>query len=128
MSNRAKSQEILALQLSLLLVILFAAGAMLIAIYSDSETMTLEAMSAIVDIVVAFLAIFVARKIGEPANQRYQLGYAKYEPLMTTVEGILMTGVCTGAILYSARDILHPDPVEDAHWSSSIPPRVFSCA
>ena len=115
MSDRAKSQEILALRLSLLLVILFAAGAMLIAIYSDSETMTLEAMSAIVDIVVAFLAIFVARKIGEPANQRYQFGYAKYEPLMTAVEGILVTGVCTGAILYSARDILHPDPVEDAH-------------
>jgi divalent metal cation (Fe/Co/Zn/Cd) transporter len=34
---------------------------------------------------------------------------------MTTVEGILVTGVCTGAILYSVRDILHPDPVEDAY-------------
>jgi cation diffusion facilitator family transporter len=116
MRDRARSQELLALRLSLALVILFAAGAILIAIYSDSETMTLEAMSAIVDIVVACLAIFVARKIGEPANHRYQFGYAKYEPLMTTVEGILVTGVCTGAILYSARDILHPDPVEDAHW------------
>lgn len=115
MSDRARSQELLALRLSLVLVILFATGAILIAIYSDSETMTLEAMSAIVDIVVACLAIFVARKIGEPANHRYQFGYAKYEPLMTTVEGILVTGVCTGAILYSARDILHPDPVEDAH-------------
>jgi hypothetical protein len=30
---------------------------------------------------------------------------------MTTVEGVLMAGVCTAAILYSARDLLHPDPV-----------------
>ncbi len=115
MSSSTTSQELLALRLSLVLVILLAAAAILVAMFSDSETMTLEAMSAIVDIVVACLALFVARKIGEPANHRYQFGYAKYEPLMTTVEGILVTGVCTGAILYSARDILHPDPVEDAH-------------
>ena len=83
--------------------------------FSDSETMSLEAMSAIVDIVVGGLTLFVARKIGQPANHRYQFGYAKYEPLMTTVEGVLVTGVCTGAILYSVQDLLHPDPVEDAH-------------
>jgi divalent metal cation (Fe/Co/Zn/Cd) transporter len=106
----AESQEIRALRLSLLLVILFAAGAILIAMYSDSETMSLEAMSAIVDIVVSGLAVFVARKVRAPATHRYQFGYAKYEPLMTTVEGVLMAGVCTGAILYSARDLLNPDP------------------
>lgn len=115
MSGGATSQELLALRLSFLLVVLFAAAAIFVAIHSDSETMTLEAMSSIVDVVVAGLAIFVARKIGEPANRRYQFGYAKYEPLMTSVEGILVTGVCTGAILYSVRDILHPDPVEDAY-------------
>ena len=114
-SGGATSQELLALRLSFLLVVLFAAAAIFVAIHSDSETMTLEAMSSIVDVVVAGLAIFVARKIGEPANRRYQFGYAKYEPLMTSVEGILVTGVCTGAILYSVRDILHPDPVEDAY-------------
>ena len=35
---------------------------------------------------------------------------------MTTVEGILVAGVCTAAILYSVRDIVHPEPVEDAHF------------
>ena len=115
MSSSTTSQELLALRLSLLLVVLFAAAAILVAMSSDSQTMSLEAMSAIVDIVVAVLALFVARKIGEPANHRYQFGYAKYEPLMTTVEGVLVTGVCTGAILYSVQDIVHPDPVEDAH-------------
>lgn len=70
--------------------------------------MTLEAMSAIVDIVVPGLAVFVARKVKAPANRRFQFGYATYEPLMTTVEGILVAGAGTAAILYSVRDILHP--------------------
>jgi cation diffusion facilitator family transporter len=76
--------------------------------------MTLEAITAGIDIVVAFLAIFVARKVHEPANRRYHFGYAKYEPLMTTVEGVLLAGACVGAIVYSVRDLVHPDPVEDA--------------
>jgi ferrous-iron efflux pump FieF len=112
MSDRAQSQELLSLWLQLLLMILFAAVATVIALYSDSETMGLESTSNIVDIVVCILAIFVARKVAEPANQRYQFGYAKYEPLMTTVEGILMTGICTSAILSSVQDILHPDPFQ----------------
>jgi cation diffusion facilitator family transporter len=110
----AQSQEILALRLSLLLTVLFGCAAVAIALFSDSETMTLEAITAGIDIVVCILAIFVARKVHEPANERYQFGYAKYEPLMTTVEGVLLAGACVGAIVYSARDLIHPDPVEDA--------------
>jgi cation diffusion facilitator family transporter len=112
-TGSAQAQEILSLRLSLILTVLFACAAVAIALFSDSETMTLEAITAGIDIVVAFLAIFVARKVHEPANQRYQFGYAKYEPLMTTVEGVLLAGACVGAIVYSVRDLIHPDPVED---------------
>lgn len=108
-----EQRELFALRLSSLLTILFAAGALLIAGLSDSETMTLEAMSGVVDVLVSFLAIFVIRKVHEPANRRYHFGYAKYEPLMAAVEGILLTAVCASAIGYAVRDLLHPDPVED---------------
>jgi cation diffusion facilitator family transporter len=114
-TTRAQTEEILALRLSLVLTVLFAMGAATVAMFSDSETMTLEAMSGGVDIAVCVLAIFVARKVHEPANHRYQFGYAKYEPLMTTVEGVLLAGVCVGAIVYAVRDLLHPDPVEDTY-------------
>jgi cation diffusion facilitator family transporter len=114
-SRSAQSQEDLALRLSLVLTVLFGIAAVAIALLSDSQTMTLEAMTAGIDIVVCVLAIFVARKVHEPANQRYQFGYAKYEPLMTTVEGVLLAGACVGAIVYSIQDIIHPDPVEDAY-------------
>src|SRR6202171_5060319 len=113
--SSAESQEIRALRLSLVLTVLFGFAAVAIALFSDSETMTLEALTAGIDIVICFLAIFVARKVHEPANERYQFGYAKYEPLMTTVEGVLLAGACVGAIVYSPRDLIHPDPVESAY-------------
>jgi divalent metal cation (Fe/Co/Zn/Cd) transporter len=31
------------------------------------------------------------------------------------VEGVLLAGACVGAIIYSARDLIHPDPVESAY-------------
>jgi cation diffusion facilitator family transporter len=111
----AQTKEILALRLSLVLTVLFAVGAAIVAMFSDSETMSLEAMSGGIDITVCVLAIFVARKIHKPANHRYHFGYAKYEPLMTTVEGLLLTGVCVAAIVYAVRDLLHPDPVKDTY-------------
>jgi cation diffusion facilitator family transporter len=114
-TRSAESQEILALRLSLVLTVLFGLAAVAIALLSDSQTMTLEAITAGIDVTICILAIFVARKVHEPANQRYQFGYAKYEPLMTTVEGVLLAGACVGAIIYSARDLLHPDPVESAY-------------
>ena len=59
-------QEIRALSFSLALTVLFAGGAVVIALFSDSETMTLEAINSGIDIVVAFLAIFVAASSTSP--------------------------------------------------------------
>ena len=113
--NSAESQEDLALRLSLVLTVLFGIAAVAIALFSDSQTMTLEAITAGIDVTICILAIFVARKVHEPANQRYQFGYSKYEPLMTTVEGVLLAGACVGAIIYSIQDLIHPDPVDGAY-------------
>ena len=114
-TGHAQTEEILALRLSLVLTVLFAVGAAIVAMFSDSETMSFEAMSGGVDITVSVLAILVARKIHEPANRRYHFGYAKYGPLMITVEGVLLAGVCVGAIVYAARDLVHVDPTEDTY-------------
>ena len=108
--TRARS-EIDALRVSSVLTVFFAVGAVIIALFSDSETMTLEAMSGVVDVVISVLCIFVIRKVHQPADRHYHFGYAKYEPLMTTVEGVLVTAVCASAAGYAIRDLIHPDPV-----------------
>jgi cation diffusion facilitator family transporter len=106
--------ELVALRLSFALTTLFTTAAFAIALVADSETMTLEALSGLVDVVVSLLAMFVARKVHEPANARYHFGYAKYEPLMIAVEGTLLAAVCLSAISDSVRDLVHPEPVGDS--------------
>jgi len=115
MTQGAQSAEVRILRISAILTVLFTVGAGAVALISDSETMTLEAMSGLVDVAVSLLAIFVVRKIQEPANSRYHFGYAKYEPLMIGMEGTLVAAVCLGAIAYSIRDLMHPDPVDEPH-------------
>jgi len=111
----AQQDELRVLRFSSILTFLFSLGAIAVALLCDSETMSLEAMSGVVDVVVSLLAIFVARKIQEPANSRYHFGYAKYEPLMIGLEGTLSAAVCLTAIAYAVRDLMHPDPVDDPH-------------
>ena len=115
MTVTAQQEELRVLRFSSILTGLFTLGAVAVALLSDSETMSLEAMSGVVDVVVSLLAIFVVRKIYEPANNRYHFGYAKYEPLMIGLEGTLSAAVCLTAIGYAVRDIMHPDPVDDPH-------------
>lgn len=115
MTLTPQQEELRVLRFSSILTVLFTAGAVGVALVSDSETMTLEAMSGVVDVVVSLLAIFVVRKIHEPANSRYHFGYAKYEPLMIGLEGTLVAAVCLAAIAYSVRDLMHPDPVDGSH-------------
>ena len=55
----AREQELRALRFSSALTILFTAGAGTVAIVSDSETMTLEAMSGLVDVIVSVLVLAV---------------------------------------------------------------------
>jgi len=126
MTSIAQDAEVRVLRLSAILTILFTVGAGAVALVSDSETMTLEAMSGLVDVAVSLLAIFVVRKIQEPANSRYHLGYAKYEPLMIGMEGTLVAAVCLAAIAYSIRDLMHPDPLTSRTSSSSTRGRASS--
>jgi cation diffusion facilitator family transporter len=71
-----------------------------------------DALHSVVDVVVSVLAIFVVRKIQEPPNPHYNYGYAKYEPFMTAVDGLLIMAICAGSIVGSVQDIVHPEPVK----------------
>lgn len=113
-TRTGERDELLALRLSLALTSVFTAGAFAIAFATDSMTMLLEAMSGLVDVVVSLMAIYVARKVRQPADARYNFGYAKYEPLMIAVEGTLIATVCLSSIAFAIQDLVHLDPVDNS--------------
>ena len=105
-------KEVWVLRISTILTVVYALVGVAIAIAADSMTLMVDALYSVVDVIVSVLAIFVVRKIHEPPNPNYHYGYAKYEPLMTAVDGLLIMAICAGSIAMSIQDIVHPEPVK----------------
>ena len=106
------NSELRAMKLSILLTIAFSVIDIIIAVMSDSMTILLGGLCSLVDVIVAFLAIYVIIRVNRPADEKYHFGYAKFEPLMTALEGVLITAVCFSTIFFSIQDIIHPEPTE----------------
>ena len=111
----ADGTELLILKISTVLTIIYGIVGVTIAVLCDSITMMLDGMYGVADIVVSFLAIAVVRKIRLPPNEKYHFGYAKYEPFMTAVDGILIVTICAATIFSSIQDIIHPEPMDNVH-------------
>ena len=107
-----KAKELFVLRISTILTVIYALIGIFIAIICDSLTLFVDALHSVVDVIVSVLAIFVVRKIQEPPNPHYNYGYAKYEPFMIAVDGLLIMAICAGSIVGSVQDIVHPEPVK----------------
>ncbi len=107
-----KNTELFVLQLATVLTIIYAIIGVAIAVMTDSMTLLLDGLYSIADVIVSVIAIFVVKKIHEPPNKHYHYGYAKYEPLMTAVDGILITTICVGSTVTSIQDLIHPEHMD----------------
>lgn len=112
MNESYRNKELLLLRVATGLTVVYAAVAVSIAIISDSMTLMLDGAYSVIDMVVSFAAIFVVRKLHEPPNEKYHFGYAKFEPLMTAADGLLLLFLCCMSIFMAVQDLIHPDPIE----------------
>jgi cation diffusion facilitator family transporter len=108
-------RELLVLKISTVLTIIYGLVGVTIAVMCDSMTLMLDGLYGVADIVVSFLAIAVVRKVHLPPNEKYHFGYAKYEPFMTAVDGILIITICSATVFSSIQDIIHPEPMDNVH-------------
>ena len=91
--------EVSILRISTVLTVAYAIVGVAIAVICDSMTLMVDALYSVVDVIVSVMAIFIVRKIHQPPNEIYQYGYAKYEPFMTAVDGLLIMAICAGSSL-----------------------------
>jgi len=111
----ASGMELAVLKISTALTVVYGVIGVSIAVVCDSMTMMLDGLYGVADVVVSLFAIAVVRKIHMPPNERYHFGYAKYEPFMTALDGILIVTICAATIFSSFQDIMHPDPMHNVH-------------
>lgn len=108
-------REIAILNVSLWLTVGFMFASIGMALLSDSQTLMLDGVYGVVDVILYLFAIYVAKKIYEPPNEKFHFGYAKFEPFMTALEGILIVSICIASIMESLQDIAHPEPIDNRH-------------
>lgn len=107
--------ELSILKISAALTIIYGLVGVTLAVICDSVTLMLDGLYAVADVIVSFLAIMVVRKIHQPPDEKYHFGYAKYEPFMTAVDGMLIVTICAATIVTGIQDIIHPEPMSKIH-------------
>ncbi|MDD5080173.1 MAG: cation diffusion facilitator family transporter [Candidatus Omnitrophica bacterium] len=106
-----KRRQMLAVKVSMAGSITLFLISAVVGIAVDSVTLILDASASLVILGVAFLMNFSISKIHRPADEMYNFGYNKYEPLTASVQGILIFAACLFAIKIAIQDIIHAEDI-----------------
>lgn len=79
----------------------------------DSITLILDASASLVILAVAILAHFSIKKIHLPADEAYNFGYNKYEPLTISLQGGLIIATCIISAKFAIQDIVHAEDIKN---------------
>lgn len=109
MPKNLEQKELFVLELSSVLTVLYAIIGIFMAVACDSMTLLLDALYGMADVVISIAAVIAVRKIHQPPDERYHYGYAKFEPLLQGIDGILILSVCVVAIITSVQDLIHAE-------------------
>ncbi|MDD3089136.1 MAG: cation diffusion facilitator family transporter [Candidatus Omnitrophica bacterium] len=93
-------------------VILFLIAAS-VGIAVDSITLILDATANLIILAVAILMNHAIKKIHKPADEMYNFGYGKYEPLTAFLQGVLILATCVFAMKFAIQDIIHREDLKD---------------
>lgn len=108
-----KRRQMLAVKVSITCSTIIFIVAAWVGIAVDSITLILDASSSLVILAVAFLMKFSLNKIHRPADEMYNFGYGKYEPLTAFIQGILIISTCVFSIKFAVQDIVHPEDISN---------------
>ncbi|MDD5045007.1 MAG: cation diffusion facilitator family transporter [Candidatus Omnitrophica bacterium] len=112
-SQDRQQQQIYAAKISIagsIVLFLISAG---VGVAVDSITLLLDAAASLVILVVAFLTHVSIKKIHLPADDFYNFGYGKYEPLTAAAQGGLIIATCVISIKFAIQDIIHPEDISN---------------
>lgn len=99
-------QETKALRLSVAMNLVMACLGLGFGWGSGSRAILLDGFFSLVGFLVALVTIRVARLVLQPPDERFQFGYAQFEPFLNAIKGLLLLGVAGFALAGSVQTIL----------------------
>lgn len=101
MDQRAESGRIeqRTLLLSLVCVVAVALGSLGWGLAIESDVVILNGVFSLVSLIGSVLYLTAARLVARPADRRFQYGYAHVEPMVNSVNGMLVLVICLYAFI-----------------------------
>ncbi len=87
------------LALSLLFVVVIAFGSLAWGLAIESDVVILNGVFSLVSLIGSVLYLTAARLVARPADRRFQYGYAHVEPMVNSVNGMLVLVICIYAFI-----------------------------
>jgi cation diffusion facilitator family transporter len=87
------------LMLSLVCVVVIALGSLAWGLAIESDVVILNGVFSLVSLIGSVLYLTAARLVTRPADRRFQYGYAHVEPMVNSVNGMLVLVICLYAFI-----------------------------
>ena len=84
---------------------------------SESEAILLDGFFSLVAFVLSLLTIRVARLVQGPANEWFHFGFAAFEPMLNTVKGLLLLGICGFSMVSAINALMHGGRALNPGWA-----------
>lgn len=85
--------------LSLVCVVVIALGSLAWGLAIESDVVILNGVFSLVSLIGSILYLTAARLVTRPADRRFQYGYAHVEPMVNSVNGMLVLVICLYAFI-----------------------------
>jgi cation diffusion facilitator family transporter len=95
----------------------FAALGFGFAASSQSEAILLDGFFSLVAFVLSLLTIRVAKLIEGPADDWFHFGYAAFEPMLNTIKGLLLLGICGFSLFSAIKALMHGGRALNPGWA-----------
>lgn len=95
---RKSSSEKLALKLSLFGTVIMAISGVGMGIYVNSDAIMLDGLFSLLSMGMTGLTLYTAHLVSRPDDDVFQFGYAHLEPLISSVNGLVILAICVLAL------------------------------
>lgn len=97
--------------------VFFAALGFGFAASSESEAILLDGFFSLVAFGMSLLTIRVAKLVQSPADDWFHFGFASFEPMLNTVKGFLLLGICGFSLFSAINAMLHGGRPINPGWA-----------
>jgi cation diffusion facilitator family transporter len=86
------------------------------AFYTSSGAVLLDGFFSLINLAMSLVTLRVAALVNEPADQRFQFGYAGFEPMLNVIKGLISLLVCGFALASAVSSLLGGGRLMDLGW------------